>query len=75
MTKEEVQRIEKEISHLPMMWRGALFLLLDTGSFEHACPRSFRPDIPIVEMEGSLPARAANGQLMKCYGRKEVVFY
>eukprot|EP00972_Heterocapsa_arctica_P109585 16132689-Heterocapsa_arctica.AAC.1 len=71
MTQKEVQRIEKELSHLPMTWGGALCLLLDTGSFEHACPRSSRPEIPTMEMEESLPARAANGQLMKCYGRKE----
>eukprot|EP00972_Heterocapsa_arctica_P044208 6525855-Heterocapsa_arctica.AAC.1 len=75
MTEEEARRLEKEISHLPMMCGGALFLLLDAGSFEHTCPRSFRPDIPIKEMDEPLPARTANGQLMKCYGRKEGVFY
>eukprot|EP00972_Heterocapsa_arctica_P073239 10817040-Heterocapsa_arctica.AAC.1 len=64
MTEEEARRLEKEISHLPMMWGGALVLILDTGSFEHACPRSFRPDVPIKEMDEPLPARAANGHLM-----------
>eukprot|EP00972_Heterocapsa_arctica_P112970 16434700-Heterocapsa_arctica.AAC.1 len=57
------------------MWEGALFLLLDTGSFEHACPRFFRPDIPILPIDESMPARAANGAAMRVYGRKVVVFY
>eukprot|EP00972_Heterocapsa_arctica_P023471 3457509-Heterocapsa_arctica.AAC.1 len=57
------------------MWGGALFLLLDTGSFEHACPRSFRPDLPLLALEEPLPARAANSALMRVYGRKKVAFY
>eukprot|EP00972_Heterocapsa_arctica_P110079 16209232-Heterocapsa_arctica.AAC.1 len=66
---------EHVISHLPMLWAGALLLLLDTGSFEHACPRSFRPDLPLLPIDEALPARAANGAPMRVYGRKRVVFY
>eukprot|EP00972_Heterocapsa_arctica_P015396 2268987-Heterocapsa_arctica.AAC.1 len=71
LLEEETRRLESDISHLPLMWGGALFLFLDTGSFEHACPRSFRPDLPNLALDEPLPERAANGAIMRVYGRKE----
>eukprot|EP00972_Heterocapsa_arctica_P106160 15638739-Heterocapsa_arctica.AAC.1 len=74
MTRPEILKVEKQISDAPRTWGGALFLLLDSGSFTHAYPNNFMKDIGIEPLAGSLPALAANGRAMQCYGKKTVMF-
>ena len=46
--------------------------MLDSGAYTHCCPPSFRPDIELLPPNSDLKLNAANGSLLKIYGRKMV---
>eukprot|EP00972_Heterocapsa_arctica_P081392 11997448-Heterocapsa_arctica.AAC.1 len=45
-------------------------MLLDSGSFMQVCPPTFAPEIPLRKDDLRLHAVTANGQPLRCYGRK-----
>eukprot|EP00972_Heterocapsa_arctica_P022747 3348785-Heterocapsa_arctica.AAC.1 len=49
-------------------------MLLDSGSFMHVCPPTLALEIPLRKDEEDMRLRAltANGQPLRCYGRKRV---
>eukprot|EP00972_Heterocapsa_arctica_P097663 14411402-Heterocapsa_arctica.AAC.1 len=53
------------------MWdRSRTRMLLDSGSFMHVCPPTFAPEIPLRKDDMRMRAVRANGQPLRCYGRK-----
>jgi len=49
-------------------------LVLDSACFDHACPQTFVPEIPIRQQGPYCVVRAANGKELQHFGRKMIDF-
>ncbi len=49
-----------------------VLLLIDSGAFEHVCPKDFADWFPLVEMQNHPSVIAANGQQLEVFGERTI---
>jgi hypothetical protein len=65
MAMTEAQMRQKILSEI-------VLLLIDSGAFEHVCPRNFADWFPLVELKNHPSVIAANGQQLEVFGERTI---